>query len=305
MRYNLTSLKLFAAVVEAGSIAKAAERENIATSALSRRISDLEDLAGTALLERHNSGVRATPAGATMARYAHGIFLTFERMQAELSEYGDGTRGELRLFSNSSGIMDALAEQLQGFLTLYPAVSIHLEEWSSPYIVRAVREGNADIGLINASVQHEGLISFPYHRYRLVLATPLRHPLAGAGSVSFGKTLDFDQVGFHDGSAIHSLISRAAQAMGRPLKPRMQVTSFDAMREMVRTGVGVAVLPEFAARPYADALGFSWAPLSDDWATIELKLCLRDMDCIPTAARRLITHLTASDKTGNSDHEAR
>jgi DNA-binding transcriptional LysR family regulator len=299
MRYNLTSLKLFLAVVETRSIAKAAERESIATSALSRRISDLEELVGTALLERHSGGVRVTPAGETMARYAQSVFLTFERMRVELSEHGQGERGEIRLFSNSSGIIDMLSQHLQSFLTMRPAVSIHLEEWSSPYIVRAVREGNADLGIINASIQHEGLVTYPYHQYRLVLATPLAHPLAQRSSVGFAETLDFDHVGFHNDSAIHSMISRAAQAAGRPLRLRMQVTSFDAIREMMRVNFGIAVLPEFAAKPYAESKGFAWTPLTDPWATIQLQVCVRDIDSIPTAARRLVTHLTQVHANNN------
>ncbi|WP_162098087.1 LysR family transcriptional regulator [Herbaspirillum lusitanum] len=283
---------MFIAVVETGSLAKAAERENIAPSALSRRISDLEELVGTSLLDRHNNGARVTPAGETLERYARSVFLTFERMRVELSEHGKGERGHVRLFSNSSGIMDSLSTYLQVFLSAHPAVAIHLEEWSSPYIVRAVREGTADLGIINAAVPHEGLMTFPYNSYRLVLVAPASHPLARREQVDFSETLAYDQVGFHNGSAIFSLASRAAQANGQQLKIRMQVTSFDAVREMVRANIGIAILPEFAAAPYAQSMGYAWVPLSDSWAAIELKICVRDIDTIPSAARKLVSHLT-------------
>ena len=92
-RIDLTSLQLFVAVCELGSIGKAAEREFIAPSAVSKRLSDLEATLGTALLYRHTRGVGLTPAGESLLHHARSVLFSLEKMQGELSEYADGVRG--------------------------------------------------------------------------------------------------------------------------------------------------------------------------------------------------------------------
>ena len=83
---DLTSLQLFVAVCELGSIGRAAEREYIAASAVSKRLSDLEATLGTQLLYRHARGVRLTPAGESLLHHARSMMFSLEKMQAELSE---------------------------------------------------------------------------------------------------------------------------------------------------------------------------------------------------------------------------
>ena len=87
---DLTSLQLFVAVCELGSIGRAAEREFIAASAISKRLSDLENALGTTLLHRHARGVRLTPAGEGLLHHARAVLFGLEKMQGELAEYADG-----------------------------------------------------------------------------------------------------------------------------------------------------------------------------------------------------------------------
>ena len=95
-RIDLTSLQLFVAVCELGSIGRAAEREFIAASAISKRLSDLEATLGTTLLYRHARGVDLTPAGESLLHHARSVLYSLEKMQGELSEYADGVRGHVR-----------------------------------------------------------------------------------------------------------------------------------------------------------------------------------------------------------------
>ena len=107
-RIDLVSLRLFVAVCEESSIARAAEREFIAPSAVSKRINDLESLVGSALLQRHKWGVRATPAGEALLHHARNVLRSLEKMQGDLSEYTSGVRGHIRIFANVSSIVETL-----------------------------------------------------------------------------------------------------------------------------------------------------------------------------------------------------
>ena len=93
-RIDLTSLQLFVAVCELGSIGRAAEREFIAASAISKRLSDLEATLGTPLLYRHARGVDLTPAGESLLHHARSVLYSLEKMQGELKEMNTQLEGE-------------------------------------------------------------------------------------------------------------------------------------------------------------------------------------------------------------------
>ena len=119
-RIDLTSLQLFVAVCELGSIGRAAEREFIAASAVSKRLSDLEATLETPLLYRHTRGVKLTPAGESLLHHARSVLFSLEKMQAELSEYADGVRGHVRMHANISAIVQFLPEDLGTFAQAHP-----------------------------------------------------------------------------------------------------------------------------------------------------------------------------------------
>jgi len=99
VRFDLTDLKLFLHVVEAGSITHGAERMHIAVAAASTRIRNMELTLGTPLLQRERLGVQPTAAGRTLVHHARQILQQAERMRGDLAEYADGLRGQIRLQS--------------------------------------------------------------------------------------------------------------------------------------------------------------------------------------------------------------
>ena len=148
-RLDLTSLALFVAVAEEGGIARAAEREAIAASAVSKRVSELEFAVGTALLERQGRGVRLTPAGHSLLQHARGVLLGVERLHSDLREYAQGVRGSVRVHASMSAIVQFLPEDLGRFVRTHEQVRIDLEEHLSSEVERAVTEGAADFGICN------------------------------------------------------------------------------------------------------------------------------------------------------------
>jgi len=247
-RIDLTSLQLFVAVCELGSIARAAEREFIAASAVSKRLSDLEAQVETPLLYRHTRGVSLTPAGQSLLHHARSVLFGLEKMQAELSEYADGVRGHVRIHASISAVVQFLPEDLGAFAREHPQVKIDLQEHLSSEVARAVHEGAADIGICNTQGLPEGLqlAQRPYRRDELVLVTPKGHALARRREVSFEDTLEFDHVGLHSNSSVYVAMRDAAAASGRTIRLRIQVTGLDAMCRMIHNGLGVGVMPRRA-----------------------------------------------------------
>ncbi|MGE0499197.1 MAG: LysR family transcriptional regulator [Ramlibacter sp.] len=296
-RVDLTSLQLFVAVCELGSIGRAAEREFIAASAVSKRLSDLEATLETPLLHRHTRGVDLTPAGESLLHHARSVLFSLEKMQAELSEYADGVRGHVRIHASISAVVQFLPEDLGSFIRQHDEVKIDLEEHLSTEVARAVQEGAADLGICNAGALTKAglgeLQSLPYRQDELVLVVPQGHALAGGGPVPFDATLAFDHVGLHANSSIYLAMHQAATQAGRNIRLRIRVTSLDTMCRMIANGLGVGVMPRRAFGIVQAGAGLQCVALTDDWATRRIDLLARDFSTLPVTARLLVEHLKA------------
>jgi DNA-binding transcriptional LysR family regulator len=297
-RLDLTSLQLFVAVCELGSIGKAAEREFIAPSALSKRLSDLEAVLGSALLHRHSRGVDLTPAGQSLLHHARSVLFSLERMQSELGEYADGQRGQVRIHASISATVQFLPEDLGAFVRAHQGIKIDLEEHLSTEVLRAVQEGVADVGICNTADGVGELQTLPYRQDQLVLVVPKGHALAAQPSVAFEDTLAFDHVGLHSNSSIYVTMRQAAAALGQTIKLRIQVTGLDAMGRMIHNGLGIGVMPLRAFTLMHSAGDLTAVALTDGWATRHIDLVARDFSTLPRTARLLVDHLTAMAPLG-------
>lgn len=293
-RIDLTSLQLFVAVCERGSIGKAAEQEFLATSAVSKRLSDLETTVGSNLLYRTARGATPTPAGQSLLHHARSVLFSLDKMQGELSEYADGVRGHVRVHANISAIVQFLPEDLGTFIRNHEQIKIDLEEHLSNEVIRAVNEGAADLGICHtgsASPIHD-LQTRPYRQDRLALVVPRQHPLAERETLAFADCLDWDHVGLHANSSIALAMHAAANAVGKSIRLRIRVTGLDAMCRMIHNGLGVGLMPRRAFELMHGVGDLVCVPLSDAWAQRQINLIARDFSTLPVTARLLVSHLS-------------
>lgn len=291
--FDLFDLKLFTYVAEARSLTRGAEKACISLAAASTRIKQMEEAVGGRLLHRSAQGVTVTAAGDALLYHAKRVMQQMEHLRCDMQDFGKGIRGHVRVFANTTSITEYLPEKLAGFLARHPAVQIDLREYMSEEIVRAVSDGEADIGILAGDVHTGDFDARPFGRNQLVLVVPAGHALAGSASVAFVDTLGEQHVGLHHGSAIHRFLQRRAELAGHGFNPRVQLGSFEAMCLMVEAGVGLGVLPASSARRHALALRIATVPLSDGWAERELKMIARSRDQLPASARELFDHLSA------------
>ncbi|MES1924503.1 LysR family transcriptional regulator [Salinisphaera sp. T31B1] len=292
-RIDLTTLRLFVAVAAEHSLTAAAEREHMALAAVSKRIRDLEIRLDAELLYRRPRGVELTPAGDALLHHARGVLEAMHELQADLSEYSRGVRGHVRMYANTSSIIEFLPADLAAFSRRHPEVKIDLQERISSEVVQAVREGRTDIGLFAGRQAVEDLDVRPYRCDRLVLVTPSDHPLARREAVSLEQAVAYDFIGLQQDASLHQMIVTAARDAGLPLRMRVQVRSFEGICRMIGFGMGVGVLPDKAFDTLGPRLGLSIVPLSDVWATRQLWLAVRDINSLSVLAREMVDHLTA------------
>jgi DNA-binding transcriptional LysR family regulator len=270
------SLRLFIAVCEERNITAAARREAIVPSAVSKRISQMEDEAGVKLLERGRRGVGITPAGEVLWRYAWETLQLLDRMQAELGAFAHGVQGHIRVFGSKSAIAQFLPIDVSAFARSYPDVRVALEEREIWEVVRGVREGRADIGVCWDAVDLRGLSTFPYHRDHLAVVVHPAHPLAGLESVSFEQTIDYEHIDISGRSIMNVTQRSAAAAVGKQMRYRMHVSTVDAAYRIVAAQLAVAIVPREEASPIQQALGLKVIPLRDAWAKRQFVIAVRD-----------------------------
>ena len=291
MRFDFTDLTLFVHVAEAGSITHGAERMHLAIAAASTRIRNMEATLGTPLLHRERQGVHPTEAGRTLLRHAQILLQQAERMREDLAEYADGLRGQVRLMSNTNALTEFLPEPLSAFLAAHPQVNIDLEERLSDEIVAAVADGTADVGIVASTVEVAGLEILPFRVDRFVLVVATNHPLSAAERIAFVDTLDFDFVGLDRAAALQRFLSEKAEKIGRRLRLRVQLRSFDAVCRLVECNVGIGVVPATTAERQAKTMSIHRIDLTDEWAARKLTICVRRRADLPVYARELVRHL--------------
>jgi DNA-binding transcriptional LysR family regulator len=169
MRFDLTDLRLFLAVVDAGSITQGARHSGLSLAAASERLRDMEADGQVKLLERSRRGVVPTRAGETLVHHARLIHRQMAHMHDELGQHAKGLRATIRLVANTAAAAEFLPALLGSWMAAHPQVNIDLQERQSIDIANAVRLGLADIGIMSAAADIPGLQLRPFAKDQLVL----------------------------------------------------------------------------------------------------------------------------------------
>src|ERR1700734_1082830 len=127
MRFDLLSLKLFVAVCESKSISRAAAREHIAASAVSKRISDLEELVKAPLFHRTTKGLEPTAAAQALLPHARGVMRDLRQMESERAEHAACLCGGVRIRAGVSTMLQHLPGALANLVAIHSAIRIDLE----------------------------------------------------------------------------------------------------------------------------------------------------------------------------------
>ncbi|QUS41702.1 LysR family transcriptional regulator [Tardiphaga alba] len=294
MHFDLVDLRLFVAVAEARSITGGAAAAHLALASASARIQGLEAAVGVALLKRGRRGVTLTAAGESLLGHARLVLHDVETLRSEMTAYASGSKASIAMLANTVGLSEHLPKALAAFLREHPQVSLDVEERESADIAQAIAGGTADLGFAAEHTLPDSLDRFIFSEDRLVLVTAPRSDLAHHRHVDFNEVADRDFIGLTNATALQNHIGKYAARMGKRLRFRAQMRDFDAMCQMAAAQVGIAVVPEVAARRCARSMAISLVKIRDPWANRKLAICFRDLATISRPAQQLIAHLRAA-----------
>ncbi len=290
MRFDLTDLRLFVAVVDAGSITHGASNAGLSLPAASERLQDMEAAGEVLLLNRGRRGVVPTEAGEALAHHARTILHQMAQMRGELGRYAKGMRASVRILANTAAMTEFLPQRLATWMAANPQIDIDLQERQSTDIARSVSTGSAEIGVLSSAVETDGLTLKPFAVDRLVAVFAQDHVFAQNPSLRFADLLGEHFIALTDGALQQHLDMQAAR-LGAKLKVRVALRNFDGICRMAGAGIGVGIVPETAARRFKRSTRVAMTRLQDDWATRKLSVCVRNEAELTAPARSLLDHL--------------
>jgi DNA-binding transcriptional LysR family regulator len=291
MRFDLVDLQLFIAIADARSITLGASRSHLALASASERIKGLEAALGVTLLKRGRRGVELTAAGESLLDHARIVIHNVEAMRGDLAAYATGMRASVLLLANTSGLSEHLPRALAAFLREHPDINVDVEERESADIATAIATGAADLGFAAEHALPDSVERFLFSEDRLMLVTSRRSDLALRRQIDFAEVTSRDFVGLTASTALQIHISKHAARLGARLKFRARLRDFDAICQMVAADVGVAVVPESAAKRCARSMPITMLRIRDGWANRKLTICARSFKALPRPARLLLDHL--------------
>ena len=289
---DIDSLALFVKAAEMRNLTRASEASHITVPAASRRLSLLEHQFKSKLFERHSRGLQLTPAGEHLLKHAREVIAAVQHMRAEMTNYSMGRNSVLRVLGNTSAMVQFLPSDVASFQASNNNVRIMLEESWSDEVVRRVRTGEADLGVVVEGCDVQGLWVQAYRNDQLA-AVLKKDDVLNTEQVEFSELLERDLIGLEAGSTLTRLLtSQAAQYM-HPMALRVQVRSFEAVCRAVQAELGIGILPMAAAHSFAPALKLKVIPLSDKWALRKMMICVRSHPASQTPLGQLAAHLQA------------
>jgi DNA-binding transcriptional LysR family regulator len=239
-------LKYFFEVARCGSIRRAADRLNVASSAISRQILKLEEELDVRLFERHPRGVALTPAGRICSRYALDARHRLQRVHSELDELRDLRRGHITIFSIEGMIFDVLSQAIALFQAEYGGVTFNVTVIGTDQVMQGVLEGEADIG-VAFHADPDPDISFACR-----IGDPVCAVMAPSFPLSDRRILSLREIMEHPVAVpantfgIRHLINAECKVQGIHLRPALVTNSIEALRGFARLGSGITFLPRLA-----------------------------------------------------------
>lgn len=252
---DLRQLKVFAEVVRQGSFTRAAEKLYVAQPAVSITIRKLEEELELTLLNRQEKQVTLTTEGERLLRHAELILAAFATAETEMSELRDLSHGEVRI-----GIPPMLSSyyfpQIIGeFRRHYPHLQLSVNGEGAANLLRMIRKGEIDMGVIAGIEVPEGLQGQHLLREEIVACVPIGHPLANRPSVSLAAFMREPLILYQEGYFMRELMNRLIAASSETPQVVFETNLFSMVRSLIRQGTGVSTFlrmvvsddPELAA----------------------------------------------------------
>lgn len=240
---DLRQLEILRAVADSGSFTSAGRQLHLSQSAVSRQILLLEDELNEQLFLRIGRKIRITPAGATLLRLSQRVIDDIEETRAGILESQQTLNGSLRIVGGMTVCLYVIPPLLKEYRRLHPNVEVRVTPGATPRLIRRLRSGAADLGLLTLPVDDPNLVAVPVMREELLIATAPQHPLARRRQVTPSDLVRQPFVLFESGSNTRKSIDEFFAR--EQVNPRIvtETENVEIIKALVRIGMGITIIP--------------------------------------------------------------
>lgn len=246
MMPTLRQLEYIVALADTGQFVEAAKQCAVSQPALSKQVQQVEDMLGVELFERSRPKVIVTPAGQEIVRRARKLLLEARELVNAASAVAGELHGTVRL-----GVIPTIAPYgLPGLLAklreLFPEVSFAIHEMQTEVLVKQLRAGGIDLGLLARPFDDEGLSGPDLIVEPFVLVAPTGHPLSVPETIELQDIAGASLILMQDGHCLRDQAMDVCRAAGAPPATSVTAASVATLVRMVESGLGATLLPASA-----------------------------------------------------------
>lgn len=243
-RLNLDHLDSFLAVIECGSFSAAAERLQLTQPAVSLQIRQLERTLKAPLVERVGRKARPTAAGEALLAHIQPINGAVASAIEAVGRHAAGSGGRVRLGTGATACIFLLPPILKALRKALPDVEITVTTGNTAELAKAIEANTLDIGLLTLPLSGRMFEITPVLDDAFVLAAP--PAMALPARITPAQLADRPVILFEPGGNTRRIVDQWLARAGVSLRPLMSLGSVEAIKGMVRAGLGCAVLPGMA-----------------------------------------------------------
>lgn len=271
-------LTIVRAIHECGSVTAAAERLCLTQSALSHSMKKLEQQLGTALWQREGRGLRLTQAGRYLLSVAQRVLPQLEQAQAQLQQFAQGVRGNLRIGMECHPCYQWLLKVVAPYLAAWPGVDVDVKQKFQFGGLTALQDYEIDVLVTPDPIPQPGLVFEPVFDYEQVLVVPTGHPLAALEHVEPEHVAREVLITYPVPTDRLDVYTRFLLPAGRLPRQHKTIETTDIMLQMVASGRGVAALPRWLVQEYAQRLAVQPVRLGTRGVAKHIHLGVRQED---------------------------
>lgn len=246
---DLRRLHVLREVGRSGSLTAAAAALSFTTSAVSQQVTKLERDMGVPLLERHPRGAVLTEAGRALLRYADDIDRSIDAARAEMSEFADLRRGQLRLGTFPTVGASLMPEVVLAFRARHPDVTVTVVSARRAGLVDRLKRRDIELTLLWdypwQRVDDAELSTTTLRKDPTLLLLPRSHPLAGVDVVRAEQLRD-EQWVVRDEHPVADVLRRVCRRAGFEPEVAFAANDYQETQGMVAAGIGIALAPQLA-----------------------------------------------------------
>lgn len=290
---DLHQLRVFHAAIKTGGFTRAGEQLHLSQSTVSQHIKLLEEELGCSLFLRVGKRVLVTESGNVLLQYVERIFRELRNAEMAVREINALKRGTVRLGVGPTTLTYRLPPILRDYIRRFPQIELIVLAGSTEFLLDELKSQRLDLAIVLSTAPQPGFRMTPLGREEMVIVLNRKHPLARHRSVDSSELTALRFILYKKNTAMQNLIDRYFESLGISPQINMEVENNEAIKSMVKAGLGASILPLCAVAneprdSHLHVLRVKGKPLTRDLGLLSV-----DAEILPKVIQELASALVA------------